>query len=582
MEKRTFKQKCLAIILSLAVALTFIPMTAGAAFADDESGNAITLDVSKVDAAGTGKYDESKEFYINLASPWNVNKANIDAVSANGENQIAKVDNIKVPGIGSITPEQGAYEVTYSSDNWTEPGEYTITVTGTSKAVSVIKGETTYSITITGSWTKKCKVVNPKDLAGSTIELEYTNADYDGEMHKPEVTSVVDGLGNTVDESYYMVSYPSETKNAYIKTGEFIVRIDVSEAGKAAGYTGFNETTVTINDEVTTIAIYYKNGVNGAKTPAKSYVKAKWGNFVKKTSIWWNYNQSRGYEAKETTTYIPVEDLLADAGVGEMGKFNGKDILDVATNSDPEPYFKNFTIAELQKWGYDAKGQDILAAFGGENTIPAFLVMDWTKENTPLFAVGYSDNTGSDDACPAGNMFPKPVSELTLTIMDIAKLKTTASSSVTYTGKAVAPKVTVKDGSTTVPVTVSTSSKNVGPATATVTAKSDSAYYGKKTVKYNVLPKSTTLKSVKKGTKRFTVKWNKQKTQTTGYQIRYSKKSNFSGAKYKTVKKNSTSSLTVKKLSKKTKYYVQVRTYKTVNGVKYYSSWSKAKSVKTR
>ena len=32
----------------------------------------------------------------------------------------------------------------------------------------------------------------------------------------------------------------------------------------------------------------------------------------------------------------------------------------------------------------------------------------------------------------------------------------------------------------------------------------------------------------------------------------------------------------------KKKYYVLVRTYKTVNGVKYYSPWSKTKSVKTK
>lgn len=36
------------------------------------------------------------------------------------------------------------------------------------------------------------------------------------------------------------------------------------------------------------------------------------------------------------------------------------------------------------------------------------------------------------------------------------------------------------------------------------------------------------------------------------------------------------------KLKAKKKYYVRVRTYKTVGGVKYYSPWSKVKKVKTR
>ena len=38
----------------------------------------------------------------------------------------------------------------------------------------------------------------------------------------------------------------------------------------------------------------------------------------------------------------------------------------------------------------------------------------------------------------------------------------------------------------------------------------------------------------------------------------------------------------VKKLKAKKKYYVRIRTYKTVNGKKVYSSWSKVKSVKTK
>lgn len=35
-------------------------------------------------------------------------------------------------------------------------------------------------------------------------------------------------------------------------------------------------------------------------------------------------------------------------------------------------------------------------------------------------------------------------------------------------------------------------------------------------------------------------------------------------------------------LKAKTKYYVTVRTYKTVKGVKYYSAWSEVRTVKTK
>lgn len=76
--------------------------------------------------------------------------------------------------------------------------------------------------------------------------------------------------------------------------------------------------------------------------------------------------------------------------------------------------------------------------------------------------------------------------------------------------------------------------------------------------------------------------WTKQATQTTGYQIRYSLKSSMANAKTVTVSKNASTSKKVTKLKAKKKYYVQVRTYKTVNGTKYFSKWSGKKAVKTK
>ena len=76
--------------------------------------------------------------------------------------------------------------------------------------------------------------------------------------------------------------------------------------------------------------------------------------------------------------------------------------------------------------------------------------------------------------------------------------------------------------------------------------------------------------------------WKKQKTQVTGYQIRYSLNSSMKNAKIKTVKGATKTSKKIKKLKKKKKYYVQVRTYRTVSGKNYYSSWSAKKTIKTK
>ena len=95
-------------------------------------------------------------------------------------------------------------------------------------------------------------------------------------------------------------------------------------------------------------------------------------------------------------------------------------------------------------------------------------------------------------------------------------------------------------------------------------------------------PKKTSIKKLSKGKKKFTVTWAKV-SGVKGYQIQYSSDKKFKkNNKSVTVTKQKTTKATVKKLKSKKKYYVRVRTYKTVNGKKIYSSWSKVKSVKTK
>ena len=168
------------------------------------------------------------------------------------------------------------------------------------------------------------------------------------------------------------------------------------------------------------------------------------------------------------------------------------------------------------------------------------------------------------------------------------KLKAT---SLTYNGKVRTPKVIVKDrtGKTLVKNTDYTVSyakgrKYVGKYAVKITFKGK--YSGTKTLYFTIKPKATSISSLTAGSKKFTVKWKKQATQTTGYQVQYSASSKFSKAETVTVGKNTTVSKKISKLSGKKKYYVRVRTYKTVkiNGksIRIYSGWSKAKTVTTK
>ena len=124
--------------------------------------------------------------------------------------------------------------------------------------------------------------------------------------------------------------------------------------------------------------------------------------------------------------------------------------------------------------------------------------------------------------------------------------------------------------------------KGTGKATITVTAKATSTYSKsvKKITVYGV-PKKPEMKKLTAGKKKFTVQWKKDK-KTDGYQVQYSTDKKFKkNVKSVNVSKKSTKA-TVKKLKKGKTYRVRVRSYKKINGKKYYSGWGKVKSVKVR
>ena len=176
----------------------------------------------------------------------------------------------------------------------------------------------------------------------------------------------------------------------------------------------------------------------------------------------------------------------------------------------------------------------------------------------------------------------------------IAKISTVSLSAVNYTynGGVKTPSVTVKDSKgrklsngRDYTVTYPSGRKNVGRYSVKIRFKGN--YSGTKTLTYNINPKGTSMSKVTAAKKGFKAKWKKQSTQTTGYQLQYSTSSKFKkGTKTVNISKNKTTSKSVGKLYAKKKYYVRVRTYKTVKfggkNIKLYSGWSKAKAVKTK
>lgn len=225
------------------------------------------------------------------------------------------------------------------------------------------------------------------------------------------------------------------------------------------------------------------------------------------------------------------------------------------------------------KWKLGKNNYLTVRFLGVEYKAPIELVEDEHRYETE------TSKNGSiiDKCCFCGNIrtcFPKTI-----------KL---SSKSFKYNGKVRKPSVTIKDGKgkkiASSNYTISFSNKNskkVGEYTVKIKFKGN--YKGTKKLTYQIKPKGVSLKKITSGSKKFKVKWNKNTTQTTGYQIQYATDNIFYNNEQKVrIGSNKTTSKTIKGLKAKKTYYVRIRTYKTKNGKRFYSGWSKALKVKTK
>ena len=164
-----------------------------------------------------------------------------------------------------------------------------------------------------------------------------------------------------------------------------------------------------------------------------------------------------------------------------------------------------------------------------------------------------------------------------------AKLNTNV---FTTNGKAQKPSVTATDSKgnkltngTDYTVTYSNSnSTNVGRYTVTVKYKGDYSGNAAQTFPYYINPKPTTFlssaqggfKAIKNG---FTLTWNKQTSQTTGYQLQYATKRDFSNAASVWIENNTTTSKTITGRAGNTRYYVRIRPYTKIGTGTFYGNW---------
>lgn len=161
------------------------------------------------------------------------------------------------------------------------------------------------------------------------------------------------------------------------------------------------------------------------------------------------------------------------------------------------------------------------------------------------------------------------------------------SLTLTYTGRAQTPLEYVELGRKRLAVgtdyTVSYSpNTEIGEVTVTVTGINSYSGTAEKTFRIVApSPAKTSLTKLKRRKKALLVKW-KTVSGISGYQLQYSTNKKFKNAKTLTVNSKSAKSKVLKSLKSKKRYYVRIRTYKTVNKTKFFSAWSKYKSAKTK
>ncbi len=94
-------------------------------------------------------------------------------------------------------------------------------------------------------------------------------------------------------------------------------------------------------------------------------------------------------------------------------------------------------------------------------------------------------------------------------------------------------------------------------------------------------PGATKITKATGGKKKITIKFKKV-SGINGYEVQVATKKNMKKSLKKATVKASKTSYVAKKLKAKTNYWVRIRTYKVVNGVKVYSGWTVKKKVKTK
>ncbi len=422
------------------------------------------------------------------------------------------------------------------------------------KATLTKNGKISYKCSVCGYTASKTTTVK----FAKTFALSTTNYTYDGKAKKPTVT-VKDSAGKVLKkDTDYTVTYPTSCTNA----GTYKVTVKMK-----GNYSGTKTLTYKINP-----ASISKCKITLSKTSYTYDRKAK------KPTV--TVKDSAGKVLKKDTDYtVTYPSSCTSAGTYKVtvkmkGNYTGAKTLTYKIN----PAGISKCKISLSKTSY---------TYDGKVKTPTVTVKDSAGKTISFkyYTVTYDKgrtNVGSYKVTIKfkGNYSGTKTLTFKIKPIDISKCKIKAvGASFNYNGKKQTPKITVKNASgktlklgTDYTLSYSGGSKNVGKYTVTVKMKGK--YTGTKKYAYTIFPKGTSLTKVEGRKGGLNVYYNKQTAETTGYQIQYSLYKNFANDTI-LYADNSRTAVGINNLKKNYIYHVRVRTYKVVNGTKYFSAWSK-------
>lgn len=463
--------------------------------------------------------------------------------------------------------------------------DYTVSYVGNDSpgtAIAYIYGKGTYNGRIILNFTIKKAGAKTKDLSKAEVTISGNVIDYGKRMDMPQVTVNLDGkvLTKSVD---FIVTFRGSVG---AKTGTLII------TGKG-DYTGVIEKPVNV---------VYKDTNTEQPKDISGYTVGIGGDTFTYT----------GFEIKPKVQVSSETETLKE---GTDYTVSYKNNIEVGTATAVVKGKGNYTGTLTITFKIVKKSQDD----GNKDKISVgkcdFIVMDneETYDGTahkPDVIVAWLENKlkeGTDYTLSYSNNVNAGTAKVTITGIG----KYTGSVTTSFEIKPASPEIQAKNktvdmgsGKQNIMENVRTDAKitcisdapgiveisgykfipkKPGKATIIITTTGEKNYFSMDLVRLTITvrPINTqklTLKSSARG--KMTVSWSTAKS-VSGYEIQYSRSKKMKNAQSLTIK-GKTTQVTLKNLAKKKKYYVRIRTYKTINGKKYYSTWSTVKTVKVK